>query len=571
VWAPSPESVAVEVGGEQIPMAGVGDQGWHEAEVDWAEPGTDYRFVVDGDAVPDPRSPWQPEGVHGPSRLVDHSRFPWTDQGWRGVHLPSAVVYELHVGTFTPEGTFEAVIPRLDHLVELGVDAVELLPVAEFSGDRGWGYDGVDLYAPHHAYGGPDGLKKLIDACHHRGLAVVLDVVYNHLGPAGNYLSKFGPYFTDRYHTPWGDALNFDGPDSGPVREFFIDNALMWLRDYHVDGLRLDAVHAILDTSATHLLEQMGGAVAALANQVRRPLFLIAESDSNDPRVVARTEVGGYGMDAQWSDDFHHALHAALTGEKSGYYSDFGGLAPVAVALRQAFVHAGEYTPRRRRVHGRKPVGISGTRFLGYLQNHDQVGNRAAGERSSHLMSVGRLKVGAALVLLSPFVPMLFQGEEWGASTPFQYFTDHSDPSLGRAVSEGRRREFASFGWAPEDVPDPQAVETLERSKLQWDEVTASPHAELLDWHRRLIELRRSVPALTDGRMDAVRVSYDEAAGWLVVGRGPVVVAANIGDGPVTVSVLGGGALALASESGVGLEGAVLTLPADSVGIVVGG
>ncbi|MDQ1445700.1 MAG: maltooligosyltrehalose trehalohydrolase, partial [Acidimicrobiaceae bacterium] len=406
VWAPTPESVAVEVGGERVPMAAA-DRGWRVAEVDWAGPGDDYRFVVDGDPLPDPRSAFQPEGVHGPCRVVDHAAFPWTDHGWRGLHLPSAVLYELHVGTFTPEGTFEAVVPKLDHIVELGVGAIELLPVGEFSGSRGWGYDGVDLYAPHHAYGGPDGLKKLVDACHHRGLAVVVDVVYNHLGPSGNYLSRFGPYFTDRYNTPWGDALNFDGADSDEVRRFFIDNALMWLRDYHIDGLRLDAVHAIVDTSATHLLEQLAGEVEVLSAHVGRPLTLIAESDLNDPRVVARREAGGYGMDAQWSDDFHHALHAALTGEKSGYYEDFGGLAHVATAMRQAFVYAGDYSPHRKRVHGRKPLGIAGHRFLGYLQNHDQVGNRAVGERSSHLMSTGRLKVGAALVLLSPFVPML--------------------------------------------------------------------------------------------------------------------------------------------------------------------
>ncbi|MDQ1438398.1 MAG: maltooligosyltrehalose trehalohydrolase [Acidimicrobiaceae bacterium] len=568
VWAPTPESVAVEVGGERVPMAAA-DRGWRVAEVDWAGPGDDYRFVVDGDPLPDPRSTFQPEGVHGPSRVVDHAAFPWTDHGWRGLHLPSAVLYELHVGTFTPEGTFEAVVPKLDHIVELGVGAIELLPVGEFSGSRGWGYDGVDLYAPHHAYGGPDGLKKLVDACHHRGLAVVMDVVYNHLGPSGNYLSRFGPYFTDRYNTPWGDALNFDGADSDEVRRFFIDNALMWLRDYHIDGLRLDAVHAIVDTSATHLLEQLAGEVEVLSAHVGRPLTLIAESDLNDPRVVARREAGGYGMDAQWSDDFHHALHAALTGEKSGYYEDFGGLAHVATAMRQAFVYAGDYSPHRKRVHGRKPVGIAGHRFLGYLQNHDQVGNRAVGERSSHLMSTGRLKVGAALVLLSPFVPMLFQGEEWGASSPFQYFTDHEDAELGRLVSEGRRREFASFGWQPEDVPDPQAFETFERSRLDWDEVGREPHASLLAWHRALIDLRRSVPSLTDGRFDSVAVNCDDGVGRLVVVRPPVTVACNLG--PTELRLPADGRLVLASEEGVRLDGDTMVLPPDSVAVVLAG
>jgi maltooligosyltrehalose trehalohydrolase len=574
VWAPTPGSVEVEVGGERIAMAPVGDRGWREASVDWAAPGSDYRFVVDGEAVPDPRSPFQPDGVDGPSRLVDHDAFPWTDGEWRGVHLPSAVIYELHVGTFTDEGSFEAVIPRLDHLVDLGISVVELMPVAEFPGRRGWGYDGVDLYAPHHAYGGPDGLKRLVDACHHRGLGVVLDVVYNHLGPAGNYLPRFGPYFTDRYRTPWGDALNFDGPDSDEVRQFFVDNALMWLRDYHIDGLRLDAVHAIVDTSAVQVLEQLGHAVQALSAEVGRPLFLIAESDLNDPRIVARPEVGGYGMDAQWSDDFHHALHAVLTGESSGYYADFGGLAPVAHALRHAFVYAGGYSRHRRRVHGRPPVGIPGSRFLGYLQNHDQIGNRAVGERSSALMSAGRLKVGAALVLLSPFIPMLFQGEEWGATTPFQYFTDHADSDLGRAVSEGRRREFAAFGWAPEDVPDPQDPATFERSKLRWGEPAQPLHSELQSWHQQLLELRRSQPSLSDGRLDEVVVDVDEAAGSLVMRRGPVAVAVNIGQSELSLSV-GAAIVALLAAStekiAVGADRDTVTLPPDSVAVVLTG
>ncbi|HEX9969988.1 MAG TPA: malto-oligosyltrehalose trehalohydrolase, partial [Acidimicrobiales bacterium] len=379
VWAPAATRVEVEVGGARVPMAPVpGRPGRWAAEVEDAGPGVAYAFVLDGgEPVPDPRSPSQPEGVFGPSVVVDHTAFPWTDTGWRGIHLPSAVLYELHVGTFTPEGTFEAVIEKLDHLVDLGVTAVELLPVNEFSGTRGWGYDGVDLWAPHHHYGGPEGLKLLVDACHHRGLGVILDVVYNHLGPAGNYLGQFGPYFTDRYHTPWGDAVNLDGPGSDEVRAFFVDNACMWLRDYHFDGLRIDAVHALVDTSATHLLEEMAVAVERLAAEQGRPLFLIAESDLNDPRVVRRREVGGYGIDAQWSDDFHHALHAVLTGERDGYYADFGSLGQLAKSLRQAYVYDGGYSPHRRRRHGRSPAGLPPTRFLGYLQNHDQVGNRA--------------------------------------------------------------------------------------------------------------------------------------------------------------------------------------------------
>jgi maltooligosyltrehalose trehalohydrolase len=342
VWAPGASRVEVDLQDERLSMEPLG--GWWQLDAPEAEHGARYRFALDGgDPLPDPRSAWQPEGIDGASAVYDHRAFPWTDDGWKGTPIAAAVVYELHIGTFTPEGTFDAAILRLDHLVELGVTAVELLPVAEFSGDRGWGYDGVLLFAPHHAYGGPDGLKRFVDACHHRGLGVVMDVVYNHLGPSGNHLARFGPYFTDRYNTPWGDAVNFDGAGSDEVRRFFVDNALMWLRDYHIDGLRLDAVHAIVDTSAVHILEEIGVEVEGLSAHLGRTLFLIAESDLNDPRIVRRREVGGYGMDAQWSDDFHHALHVALTGERSGYYADFGGLPDVATTLRQAFVYAGQH------------------------------------------------------------------------------------------------------------------------------------------------------------------------------------------------------------------------------------
>jgi maltooligosyltrehalose trehalohydrolase len=571
VWAPAATRVEVEVGGARVPMEPVGDRrGWHAAEVADAGPGVAYAFVLDGgEPLPDPRSPSQPDGVFGPSVVVDHDAFPWTDQGWRGMHLPAAVVYELHVGTFTPEGTFEAVIDKLDHLVDLGVTAVELLPVNEFSGTRGWGYDGVDLYAPHHHYGGPEGLKLLVDACHHRGLGVILDVVYNHLGPTGNHLAQFGPYFTDRYGTPWGDAVNLDGPGSDEVRAFFIDNACMWLRDHHFDALRIDAVHALIDTSATHLLEDIAVAVERLATEVERPLFVIAESDLNDPRVVRRREVGGYGMDAQWSDDFHHALHAVLTGERSGYYADFGTVGHLATALRQAFVYTGEHSAHRGRRHGRLDPLLPGHRFLGYLQNHDQVGNRATGERTSMLVSPGRLKVAAALVLTAPFVPLLFQGEEWGASTPFLYFTDHEDPDLGRAVSEGRRSEFSAFGWKPEDVPDPQDPATFERSKLDWSEVGEAQHADLLDWHRRLIALRRSVPGLLDDRLDHVQVDYDEDDRWLVVWRPGVTVACNVGDSAVEVAAAG--EVVLASDADIKAADGRIHLPPDSVAVAVEG
>jgi maltooligosyltrehalose trehalohydrolase len=569
VWAPRAEKVEVVLGGARHPMAGPDERGWYEADVPGAGPGDDYGYSLDGgEPRPDPRSPWQPHGVHGLSRLVDHGAFRWTDGGWDGgVPLAEAVIYELHVDTFSPEETYDGAIPKLDHLVELGVTTVELLPVAEYPGRWGWGYDGVDLYAPNSTDGGPEGLKRLVDACHARGLAVIFDVVYNHLGPAGNYLGEYGPYFTDRYGTPWGEAVNLDGRDSDPVREFVLENALMWLRDYHADGLRLDAVHAIVDTSATHILEELSVRVDELEAELGVPKFLIAESDLNDPRVVRGRELGGYGIDAQWSDDFHHALHAALTGERAGYYSEFGSMDQLAKALRQAFVFDGCWSPHRRRRHGRTPAGLPATRFLAYLQNHDQVGNRATGERSSMLLGDGLLKVAAALVLLGPSVPMLFHGEEWGASTPFLYFTDHEDPELGKAVTEGRRREFASFGWSPDDVPDPQDPETFRRSKLDWDEVSRSPHRELLDWHRRLIALRRSTPALTDGRFDDVAVHHDEDRRWLVVTKGPLTVACNFGPQEVTVTVPPG-EMVLASDSAATLDGDRAVLPAESVIVI---
>jgi maltooligosyltrehalose trehalohydrolase len=570
VWAPQAETVELVLGERREPMKGPDEFGWWTTTVDGVGPGTDYAYSVNGSApVPDPRSPWQPEGVHGPSRLIDHGSFPWSDGGWTGRSLDGALIYELHVGTFSPEGTFSGLIDRLDHLVDLGVTHVELMPVGAFPGRWGWGYDGVDLFAPHVPYGGPDGLKSVVDACHGRGLAVLLDVVYNHLGPSGNYLGQFGPYFTDRYATPWGQAVNLDGPDSDEVRAFFIDNALQWLGDYHVDGLRLDAVHAILDTSATHLLEELRQRVDELEGEVGRPLTLIAESDLNDPRVVREGESGGYGMDAQWSDDFHHALHAVLTGERSGYYADFGSLAELAKALRQAFVYDGRHSGHRRRRHGRTPAGLPPQRFLAYAQTHDQVGNRAQGERLSMLVCVERQRAAAGLVLCSPFVPMLFQGEEWGASTPFQYFTDHDDSELGRAVSDGRRREFAAFGWDPEEVPDPQDPETFRRSRLDWSELGREPHAGLLDWHRQLIAVRRE-HELHAGGFESVQVHHDDDAGWIVLDRGRVVVAVNVGAAQVDVPLGDGGPRDVRLASGaVDVSATSVRLGPDSV-VVLG-
>jgi maltooligosyltrehalose trehalohydrolase len=409
-----------------------------------------------------------------------------------------------------------------------------------------------------------------VDACHARGLAVVLDVVYNHLGPTGNYLGRFGPYFTDRYRTPWGEAINFDGPGSDEVRRFVCDNARMWCRDYHVDGLRIDAVHAIVDTSAVHVLEQLAEEVHALAGELGRPLLVIAESDLNDPRVIRGREVGGYGLDAQWADDVHHALHTVLTGERDGYYADFGELADLAKALERAFVYDGRYSSVRRRRHGRAPVGVPGHRFIVSLQNHDQVGNRARGKRLGHLVGVERLKVGAALLLTAPFVPLLFQGEEWAASTPFQYFTDHEDPNLARAAREGRQREFAAFGWKPEDIPDPQAPETFARSTLDWRELGEAPHASVLDWYRQLIRLRRAVPWLRDGRLDQTCVRFDEAAQWLTLDRGPLTVACNLDIQRARVPVDGhAGRVRLASDARARLVPGGLELPADSVAVLV--
>jgi maltooligosyltrehalose trehalohydrolase len=532
VWAPTPERVELDLAGRRLDMV-AGERGWWSLDVPDAGPGSEYAFRLDGgDARPDPRSPWQPEGVHGPSKVLDHSAFPWTDQAWSGAHLPSAVLYELHVGTFSHEGTFDGAIQHLGHLVELGVTAVELLPVAEFPGSRGWGYDGVDLYAPHSAYGGPDGLKRFVDAAHRQGLAVVLDVVYNHFGPEGCYLGEFGPYFTDFFSTPWGAAVNYGREGSDEVRRFAVDNALMWLRDYHVDGLRLDAVHAIIDPSAVHLLEQLSAEVEELAAVVGRPLFLVAESDLNDTRLLRPREVGGYGLDAQWSDDLHHALRTTVTDERRGYYVDFDGLPDLAATLERGWPHAGGWSAFRQRTHGRA-FDRPGWQLLGYAQDHDQVGNRAQGDRLSDAVSLDVLQAVAAAYLTAPFVPMLFQGEEWAASSPFQYFTSHTDPELGRAVSDGRRREFADFGFAPDEVPDPQDPETFERSKLRWDERDDGDHAVLLRWYRALIELRRSTPDLLDGRLDRVRTELDEAAGTLVVHRGSITVALAFGDAPV--------------------------------------
>jgi len=568
VWAPRAHQVAVQIAGEKLPLQ-QSSGGWWEAGVEAARPGMDYAYFLDDEdlALPDPRSPWQPNGVHGPSRILDHSAFPWTDAAWEAPPLSSAIVYELHIGTFTPEGTLDAAQTKLDSLRELGITHVELMPVNSFPGVQGWGYDGVDLFAPHQPYGSPDALKRFVDACHARGLAVLLDVVYNHLGPDGNYLGKFGPYFTAAHHTPWGDAVNLEDRGSHEVRRFFCDNALMWLRDYHFDGLRLDAVHAYMDRSAINFMEQLGAEVHTLQAHTGRSYVVIAESDLNDPRFVTAREAGGYGLDAQWSDDFHHALFSVLTGERSGYYADFGSLADLAKSLREVFVYDGRFSRYRDRIQGRPVVNLPASRFLGYSQDHDQVGNRAKGDRLGQIVSLGRAKIAAALELTAPFVPMIFQGEEWAASSPFLFFTNHGE-ELGKLISEGRKKEFAAFGWNPADIPDPQSPKTFQRSKLNWDERTTAPHAEMLDWYRRLIALRHATPDLTDPDRSRVHVRFSEEVKWLVMERGSVTLAVSIAKNPVALQVRAGSSIALASSPGMQLSNNSLTLPPDSVAIL---
>jgi maltooligosyltrehalose trehalohydrolase len=563
VWAPRAARVDLAVDGRRVPMRR-GERDWWDTTDAAAQAGARYGFELGGgDPRPDPRSSSQPDGVLGLSELVDQGAHEWKDGEWGGMHLAGAVLYELHVGTFTPAGTFDGVIEHLPHLASLGVTAIELMPVAEFSGDRGWGYDGVDLFAPHHAYGGSAGLKRLVDACHAAGLGVVLDVVYNHLGPAGNFLAEFGPYFSEVHHTGWGAGMNFDGAGGEEVRRFVIDNALMWLRVYHVDGLRLDAVHAIADASPVHVLAQLVAEVDALEAELGRPLVVVAETDLNDPRFVQSLEAGGLGLDGVWSDDWHHALHAVLTGEREGYYQDFGSLRMLEKALRQAWVYDGVWSARRQAMRGGKTAGIASHRFVIATQNHDQVGNRAAGDRLASLVGEGRLKAAAALLLTSPFTPIMFQGEEWASASPFLYFTDHADPRLASAVREGRRREFAAFGWDPAQVTDPQDPATFNRSKLDWSELEAPAHRHILEWYRALIELRRRINA-----GDGVRVEVDEDARHVVFERGRIRVQVNLGDQEWRTSLPSGAHVLLSSDDRIKQAGTQVFLPPSSVVIV---
>ncbi|MCE3223706.1 MAG: treZ [Nitrospira sp.] len=507
VWAPYAKDVAVKITAPQerlLPLV-PNRSGYFEGFVEGLAADSRYFFVLDRDKTrPDPASRYQPGGVHGASAVVDPHLFQWTDQGWRGAALRDYVMYELHVGTFTEAGTFDAIIPHLTYLKQdVGITAVELMPVAQFPGARNWGYDGAYPFAPQNSYGGPDGFKRLVNACHAQGLAVVLDVVYNHLGPEGNYLHDYGPYFTDRYRTPWGQAINYDGRDSDPIRRYFISNALYWINEYHVDALRLDAIHGIFDFSAKHVLQELCEAVHGEAARLRRPLHVIAESDLNDTRVIKPATFGGHGCDAQWNDDFHHALRVVLTRENQGYYQDFTGMADLAQAIQQGFVYTGRYSEFRRRRHGHSSALIMPSQFVVFSQNHDQVGNRADGARLSAQLPAEALKAAAALVLLSPNIPLLFMGEEYGERAPFLYFIDHSDPGLIDAVRKGRREEFAHFGWREEDIPDPYAVSTFTRSLVHPGSQTDARSLDLLRWYRALTDVRKRFPVLgagADGR-----------------------------------------------------------------------
>jgi maltooligosyltrehalose trehalohydrolase len=572
IWAPNARKVAIKIGGEAHPMSRPDHKGTWTASIAKAGQGTDYAFLLDDDPkpYPDPRSLWQPQGVHGASRVYDQNAFVWSDSQWNAPPLEQAVIYELHIGTFTPEGTFDGAIKRLEYLFELGITHVELMPVAAFPGSQGWGYDGASLFAVTEIYGGPDGLKRLVNACHARGLAVLLDVVYNHFGPVGNYSGMFGPYMTEKHRTPWGHAVNFEDARSDEVRRFFCDNALMWMRDYHIDGLRLDAVHEFVDRSAIHFLEQLSSETATLSAALGRRLVLIAESDLNDPRVVTPRKVGGYGMDAQWSDDFHHALFSVLNvgGNEKGYYADFGSLQDLAKSLTKVFVYDGAYSHYRNRNHGRPVDPLSAHRFLGYIQNHDQVGNRAIGDRLESIVGVDRAKVAAGIVLTAPFIPMIFQGEEFAASTPFQYFADHEDPEMATAVKTGRKAEFAAFGWNPDDIPDPEKRETFERSKLKWDEVHQGQHERMLDWYRKLIHLRRNSPSLNNGDLRSVTVEFDEDKRWLTMERGAVRVVCNLGDSPAEFDRPEQYSLLLASREDVIAAPAKIVLPSNSMAIL---
>ncbi len=542
VWAPFIEDVDLHIvlPKELILPLEKEAQGYHRVIAEGVAPGSLYFYRLDGQKEsPDPASRYQPQGVHGPSQVTD-SRFAWKDSRWAGILLGGYIIYELHVGTFTKEGTFEAIIPYLDRLKKLGITAMELMPVAQFPGNRNWGYDGVYPFAVQNSYGGPEGLKRLVNACHQKGLAVVLDVVYNHLGPEGNYVSNFGPYFTGRYQTPWGAALNFDGPASDEVRRFFIENALYWLGEFHIDALRLDALHAILDISACTFIEELAASCHEQAKILKRKAYLIGESTANDARLIRTREQGGYGLDAQWNDDFHHSLHVLLTGERAGYYQDFGQPQQLVKALREGFIYSGQYSVYRQRRHGVPSRDIPADRFVVFAQNHDQVGNRVHSERLSQLVPFETLKLVAGIVLLSPFIPLLFMGEEYGETAPFPYFVSHSQPELIEAVRKGRREEFAAFQW-PGESPDPQAEETFLSAKINHNLHQEGKHRVLFDFYGELMRLRKETPALACLSNDDMDIRGFEDYRLLLLHRwredSEVTAVFSLNDGQVSVNL----------------------------------
>jgi maltooligosyltrehalose trehalohydrolase len=571
VWAPRPERVRLRRPGATDVELEKTDAGWWRAPVQLAD-GDEYGFVLgDGeDLRPDPRSRRQPHGVHGASAWFDPSTFAWTDSAWTGRQLAGGLIYELHVGTFTPEGTLDAAIGRLEHLVSLGVTHIELLPVNGFNGVWNWGYDGVLWYTVHEAYGGPAAYQRFVDAAHGAGLAVIQDVVHNHLGPSGNYLPEYGPYLRSAQRNTWGDSVNLD---EAAVRSFIVENALMWMRDYRVDGLRLDAVHALVDDADVHILQELAVATDALAAHVGRPLTLIAESDMNDPTLFLPREAGGYGLTAQWSDDWHHAVHVAVTGETAGYYADFADPEALVKVWTRGFYHDGTFSSFRERAHGKPiPANVPSWRLVTFAQDHDQIGNRATGDRLSQTLSLERLAVAAVLTLTAPGTPMLFMGEEWGARTPWQFFTSHPEPELGEATARGRVAEFARMGWDESVVPDPQDPRTYERSKLDWSEPEAGEHARLLELYRRLAHLRRERPELTDP--DAAQLSGRVVGGTTVDGRvyrlsrGGLEILVNLSDEPVTFDAVRD--VLLATDPAAVVVSGALTLPAVAAAVVEG-
>ncbi|HEY8711775.1 MAG TPA: malto-oligosyltrehalose trehalohydrolase [Thermoanaerobaculia bacterium] len=566
VWAPSIDDVALHIVAPEDRRVRLKKNaaGYHEAIVDRVEEGTRYFFVIAGRERPDPASRLQPESVHGPSEAVGRE-FNWSDANWKNAAFEDYVIYELHVGTFTSQGTFDAMTGRLDHLKELGVTAIELLPIAQFPGDRNWGYDGVYVGAAQNSYGGPIALKRLVDACHARGLAVLLDVVYNHLGPEGNYLGEYGPYFTDRYKTPWGLALNFDGPHSDHVRWFFIHNALQWVGEFHIDGLRIDAVHAIVDHSAEPFLQDLTTAVRECGERLGRPIYTIAESDLNDPRVISPRDEFGLGFDSQWSDDYHHSLHTLLTGERAGYYAGFGKASDLGAVIKGGYLYTGQHSVFRGRKYGLKPTTTDGSKFVVCAQNHDQVGNRMLGERLSMIVPMEKLRLAAAAIVLSPFVPMLFMGEEYGETAPFQYFTSHSDKDLIEAVRDGRKAEFEEFAWEGE-APDPHDVETFRRSKLNWQLLEHDEHASLWRLYQQLLRLRRDTPALHELDLATLEVDADDEKRVVVTRRGNVLVAFNFSDQEQSVKAPRGGWRAMI-DTGAKVDGKRIVVPASRFGL----